>query len=125
MEQKWKNLKGLEATISEYESRLRGGCEDDPSDSKAKGAMAITPVANSALSVSAAPESLTSPPGEEQTRTMEVDDGDEYQTPASPISPREDDLLTGSIVVGVEGDMANLTVSSPGDSKGSDKDASV
>ena len=125
MEQKWKDLKGLEATISEYESHLRGGCEDDPSDSEAKGAMAITPVANDAPLASAAPESLTSPPGEEQTRTMEVDDGDEYQTPASPVSPREDDLLTGGTVVGVEGEMANLTVSSPGDGEGGDKGASI
>ena len=123
MEQKWKDLKGLEATISEYESCLRGGREDDPSDSKAEGAMAITPVTNDAPSASAAPESLTSPPGEEQTCTMEVDDGDEYQTPASPVFPRKDDLLTGSTVVGVEGEMANLTVSSPGE--GGDKGASV
>ena len=82
--------------------------------------MAITPVANDALLVSAAPESLTSPPGEEQTCTMEVDDGDEYQAPASPVSPREDEILTGGTVVGVEGEMANLTVSSPGDGEGSD-----
>ena len=103
MEQKWKDLKGLEATISKYESCLRGGHEDDPSDSKAEGAMASTPVACDALSASATPESLTSPPGEERTRTMKVDDGDEHQTPASPVSPREDDLLTGNTVVGVEG----------------------
>ena len=88
MEQKQKDLKGLEATISEYEFHLRGGHEDNPSDSETKGAMAITPVADDALSASAAPESLTSPPGEEQTHTMEVDDGDEHQTPASP-SPRQ------------------------------------
>ena len=125
MEQKQKDLKGLEATISEYESHLRGGCKDDPSDSEAEGAMAITPVAYDALSVSAAPESLTSPPGEEQTCTMEVDDGDEHQTPASPISHREDELLTGNTVVGVEGEMANLTVSSPGEGKGGDKGASI
>ena len=84
MEQKRKDLKGLEATISEYESHLRGGHEDDPSDSKAEGAMAITPVAYNTPSASAAPESLTSPPGEEQTRTMEVDDRDEHQTPSPP-----------------------------------------
>ena len=125
MEQKWKDLKGLEATISEYKSCLRGDREDDPSDSEAEGAMAITPVANNAPSVSATPESLTSPPGEEQTRTMEVNDRDEHQTPASPISHREDDLLTGDTVVGVEGEMANLMVSSPGDGKGSDKGTSV
>ena len=117
MERKWKDLKGLEATISEYESHLRGDCEDDPSDSEAKGAMAITPVPDDAPSVSATPESLTSPLGEEQTHTMEVDDGDEHQTPASPISNREDDLLTGDTVVGVEGEMANLMVSSPGMAK--------
>ena len=116
MEQKQKDLKGIEATISEYKSHLRGGHEDDPSDSEAEGAMAITPVVNDAPSVSATPESLTSPLGEEQTHTMEVDDGDEHQTPASPISHREDDLLTGNTVVGVEGEMANLTVSSPRDS---------
>ena len=123
MEQKWKDLKGVEATISE--SRLRGGHEDDPSNSKAGGAMAITPVADDALPVSAAPESLTSPPGEEQTCTMEVDDGDEHQTLASPISHRVDDLLAGDTVVGMEGEMANLTVSSPGDGKGGDKGASI
>ena len=33
MEWKWKDLKGLEATISEYESHLRGGCEDNSSNS--------------------------------------------------------------------------------------------
>ena len=125
MEHKWKDLKGLEATISEYESRLRRGHEDDPSDSEAEGAMAITPVADNILSASATPESLTSPPGEEQTHTMEVDDGDEHQTPASPVSHREDELLTGDTVVGVEGEMANLTVSSPGDDKGGDKGASI
>ena len=88
MEQKRKDLKGLEATISKYESHLRRGHEDDPSNSEAKGAMAITPVAYDAPSASTTPESLTSPLGEEQTRTMEVDDGDEHQIPASPISHR-------------------------------------
>ena len=57
MEQKQKDLKGLGATISEYESHLRGDREDDPSDSEAEGAMATTPVADNALSVSTAPES--------------------------------------------------------------------
>ena len=60
MEQKQKDLQGLKATISEYESHLRGGHEDDSSDSKAKGAMAITPVADNAPSASVTPESLAS-----------------------------------------------------------------
>ena len=50
MEQKWKDLKGLKATISKYESHLRGGQKDYPSDSEAEGAMAITPVADNAPS---------------------------------------------------------------------------
>ena len=125
MEQKWKDLQGLKATISEYDSHLRGGREGDSSNSEAEGAMAITPVADNAPSASATPESLTSPLHGEQTHTMEVDDGDEHQAPASPISPREDDLLTGNTVVGVEGEMANLMVSSPGEVEGGDKGASI
>ena len=134
MEQRRRDLKGLKATISEYEYDLRRAwawpenalvSNDGQSDPGAEGAMAITPVADDAPPVSATPESLTYPPGEEQTCTMEVDDGDEHQTPASPISHREDELLTGDTVVGVEGEMANLTASSPGDSEGSDKGTSV
>ena len=87
--------------------------------------MATTPVANDAPPVSAMPESLTPPPGEEQTHSMEVDDGDDRQPPASPISYREDKLLTGGNVVGVEGEMANLKVSSPGGYDGSDGGAST
>ena len=87
--------------------------------------MATTPVANNAPAVSAAPESLTSPPGEEQTRSMEVDDGDDSQPPASPVSPREYELLTGGGAVGVEGEMANLMVSSPRGDDGGDEGATI
>ena len=124
MEWRWK---GLEVTISHYESSLRRvqvqpeetpAHEDDPSDSGAEGAkeveMATTPVGNDTPPVSATPKPLTPPPGEEQTHSMEVDDGDDCQPPASPISYREDELLTGSNAVGVEGEMANLKVSSSG-----------
>ena len=103
--------------------------EDNPSDSRAKGAqeleMAATLVADDAPTVSAMPGPLTSPPGEEQTRSMEVDDGDDHQPPASPISHWEDKLLTGGDAVGVEGEMANLTVSSPMGSDGGGEGASV
>ena len=134
MEQRWRGLKGLEATISEYEYDLRRArawpenapvSDDGQSNPGAKDAMAITPVADDAPPASAALEFLTSPLGEEQTRTMEVDDGDEHQTPTSPISHREDELLTDDTVVGVEGEMANLTVSSPRDGEGGDKGASI
>ena len=45
--------------------------------------------------------------------------------PASPVSPADDNLLTGGGAVGVEGDMANLTVLSPKDHDGSGEDTSV
>ena len=134
MEQRQKNLKGLKVIISQYESSLgrarvqpeeTPASEDDPSNSGAEGAMATTPVADDAPSVSAMPEPLTSPPGEEQTHSMEVDDGDDHQPLASPISYREDKLLTGSDAVGVEGEMANLMVSSPGGYDDSDKGTSI
>ena len=129
MEQKWKDLQGLETTISKYEYDLRKTqawpenapvSDDGQPDPRVEGAMAITPVADDTLPASAAHDSLTFPPGEEQTRTMEVDDGNEDQAPASPVSPREDEILTGGTVVGVEGEMAKLMVSSPGDGEGGD-----
>ena len=87
--------------------------------------MATTLVADDAPPVSAMPEPLTSPPGEDQTCSREVDDGDDCQPPTSPISHREDELLTGSNAVGVEGEMANLTVSSPRGYDGDDEGASI
>ena len=134
MEQRQKDLKSLNATISQCESSLGGALVqpqetlasgDDPSDSKAKGAMASTPVADDAPPVSATPEQLTSPPGEEQMHSMEVNDGDDCQPPASPVSHREDELLTGGDAVGVEGEMANLTVSSPGGCDDGEEGASI
>ena len=101
MEQKRKDIKGLEVTISHYESSLGRAwvqpeetlaSEDNLSDSGAKGAkeveMATTPVADNAPPVSAMPEPLTPPPGEEQTHSMELDDGDDRQPLASPVSYR-------------------------------------
>ena len=87
--------------------------------------MATTQVADDTPPVSAAPEPLTSPPGEDQTHSMEVNDGDDRQPPASPVFHREDELLTGDNAVGVEGEMANLSVSSPGGCDGGDEGASI
>ena len=97
MEQRQRDLKGLEATISQYECSLgrawvqpegTPASEDDLSNSGAKGTqeaeMATTLVANDAPTVSTTPEPLTSPPGEEQTCSMEVDDGDDHQPSATP-----------------------------------------
>ena len=103
--------------------------EDDLSDSGVEGTqeleMATTLVADDAPMVSATPELLTSPSGEEQTHSMEVDDGDDHQPPASPFSHREEELLTGGDAVGVEGEMANLKVSSPRGGDGGDEGASI
>ena len=87
--------------------------------------MAIAPVADDAPSGSAMTQSSDPPPAEGQAHAMEVDDKDGSQPPASPVSPGEDDLLTGSGAVGVEGEMANLKVSSPKDHDGGGEDASV
>ena len=103
--------------------------EDNPSDLGAEDAqelgMATTLVADNAPTVSAMPGPLTSPPGEEQTHFMEVDDRDDHQSPVSPFSHWEDKLLTGRDAVGVEGEMANLTVSSPRGGDGGDEGASI
>ena len=138
MKQKRKDIKDLKVTISHYKSSLRRArvqpeatpaSEDNPSDSEAKGAkeaeMVTTPVADDAPPVNTTPEPLTPPPGEEQTHSMEVDDGDDCQPPVGPISYREDELLTGSNAVGVEGEMANLKVSSPGGYEVSNRGASA
>ena len=87
--------------------------------------MAITPVANDTPPVSATIHPSDPPSVKKQTHSMEVDDGNDGQPPASPVTPREDELLTGSGVVGVEGEMANLKVSSPRGQDGGDEDASV
>ena len=134
MEQRRKDLK---ATISQYKACLRRAqvqpegtpaSEDDPSDSGAEGEeveMATIPVVDDAPPVSTTPAPLTAPPGEEPTLSMEVDDEDNHQPPANPVSPREDELLTGGEAVGMEGEMANLTVSSPGGQDGNEGDASI
>ena len=57
--------------------------------------------------------------------TLVADDGDDHQPPACPISHREDKLLTGDNAVGVEGEMANLMVSSPGSYDGGDEGTSI
>ena len=87
--------------------------------------MAIMPVANDAPLLSTMTHPSDPPPVKEQTHPMEVDEGNDGQPPASPVSPREDELLTGGGAVGVEGEMANLKVSSPRGQEGGDEDTSI
>ena len=60
-----------------------------------------------------------------QSHAMEVDDEHCNPPPASPISPVDDDLLTGGGAVDIEGDLANLTVSSPKNPDGGGRDTST
>ena len=131
-----KDLESLRVAISHHESSLgRGQLQDittSDDDSSYHGAgdaaeaeMAIAPVADDTPSGSTTTQSSDPPPAEGQAHAMEVDDEDGGPPPASPVSPGEDDLLTGGGAVGVEGEMANLKVSSPKDHDGGGEDASV
>ena len=103
--------------------------DDDSSDHGAGEAteseMAIAPETGDTPSVSAPEQPSDSPPAESQSHAMEVDDKQGDPPPASPISPVDDDLLTGGGVANIEGDLANITVSSPKNPDGGGPDAST
>ena len=133
---RWKDLESLRVAISHHESSLGQGQPQDITTSDdtlsdhgagdaAEAEMAIAPVADDTPSGSTMTQSSDPPPAEGQAHAMEVDDEDGSPPPASPISPGEDDLLTGSGAVGVEGEMANLKVSSPKGPDGGGEDTSV
>ena len=138
MDLRQKDLIGLNVAISHHESNLRvvwdqpeetAISDDDSSDhgagDTAEAEMATTPVAKNTPSGSTPTQSPDPPLAKEQTHAMEVDDEGGGPPPASPVSPGEDDLLTGGGVVGVEGEMANLTVSSPRGPDGGGEDAFI
>ena len=131
-----KDIENLKAAISHHQSNLgrgqpgdTGTHDDDSSDhgtgEAAESEMAIAPETNDTPSVSATMQSPDPPPAESQSHVMEVDDKHGNPPPASPISPVDDDLLTGGGVVDIEGDLANLTVSSPKNPDGSGPDTST
>ena len=64
------------------------------------------------------------PPAEDQTQDMEVDDDGNCPHLPSPISHEDDDLLMGNEAIGVESDLAHLTVSSPRGPNGEGEEAS-
>ena len=103
--------------------------DDDSSDHGAREAteseMAIAPESDDTPSVSAMMQSPDPPPAKSQAHVMEVGDKHGDPPPASPISPADDDLLTGSGAVDIEGDLANLTVLSPKNPDGGGPDASI
>ena len=128
---RWKDLESLRAAISHHESNLgQGQLEDDNlsdhgAGEAAEAEMAIAPEADDTPSGSATTQFSDPPPAKDQAHAMEVDEENGSPPPASPVSPADDDLLTGSGAVGVEGDMANLTVSSPKDHDGGGEDVSI
>ena len=131
-----KDIENLKVAISHHQSNLgrgqpgdTGTHDDDSSDHGAgeatKSEMAIAPETDDTPSVSAMMQSPDPPPAKSQSHVMEVDDEHGDPPPASPVSPADDDLLTGSGAVDIEGDLANLTVSSPKNPDGSGPDASA
>ena len=123
-------------TISHHQSNLGWGesgdmtpDDDDSSDHGAgeatESGMAIAPETDDSPSASAPEQSPDPPPAKSQPHAMEVDDEHGDPCPTSPISPADDDLLTGSGTADIKGDLANLTVLFPKNSDGSGLDASA
>ena len=103
--------------------------DDDSSDHGAgetmESEMAIAPETDDTPSVSAPEQSPNPPPVKSQSHAMEVDEEQGDPPPASPVSPADDDLLTGGGMANIEGDLANLMVSSPKNPDGGGPDAST
>ena len=87
--------------------------------------MATVPGVDDAPSESTTTQASDPPPTEGQTHVMEVDDEGIHSHPASPVSITEDDLLTGGGAIGVELDLAHLTVSSPRSPNGEGEETSA
>ena len=132
IDMKLKDLESLRVHISHHESNLGQDPSEDitPSDDGlfghgAESEMATALGADDAPSESAMTQASDSPPTEGQTHAMEVDDEGIGSPPTSPVSPVDDNLLTGSGAIGVEVDLAHLTVLSPRVPNGEGEEASV
>ena len=126
-----KDLESLKECISYYESRLGQdpSGDDTPNDDSLFGhgvqaRMATAPGVDDAPSESATTQASDPPPTEGQTHAMEDDKGTHSHS-ASPVSTVEDDLLTGGGAIGVESDLAHLTVSSPRSPNGKGEETST
>ena len=102
---KRKNIESLKVAISHHQSNLgwgeSGDAAPDDDDSSDHGAgkaveseMAIAPETGNTPSVNALEQSSNPPPAKS---AMEVDDEQADPPPASPISPADDNLLTGQV----------------------------
>ena len=99
--------------------------DDDLFGHGAEAEMATAPGANDAPSESTMTQASDPPPTEGQTHAMEVDEEGIVSPPASPVSPADNELLTGSGAIGVEADLAHLMVSSPRGPNGKGEEASI
>ena len=131
IDQRRKSLESLREHISYYKSQLgqdpsEGNTSDDDGlfGHSAQAEAAPAPGVDDAPSESATTPASDSPPAEGQTQDMEVDDEGICSCPASPISREDDDLLMGSEAIGVESDLAHLTVLSPRGPGGEGEEAS-
>ena len=131
IDQRCKSLEALKECISYYKTQLRqepseGNTPDDDGQfgHGAQAETAPTLGANNTPSESAMTPASDPPPAEGQIQDMEVDDYGSPPRPPSPVSREDDDLLTGSEAIGVESDLAHLTVSSPRGPEGKGEEAS-
>ena len=127
-----KDLETLRVHISHHESHLGQDLSEDntPSDDGlfghgAEAEMATAPGVNDTPSESTTTQASDPPPTEGQTHAMEVDDEGIRSPPACPVSPADDDLLTGGGAIGVEADLAHLMISSPRGPNGEGEEASI
>ena len=127
-----KDLESLRECISYYESHLGQDLSEDhtPDDDGLFSHGAQAEMAT-ALGVDDTPSESTMtpasdlPPAEGQTHAMEVDDEGIHSRPASPVSPVDNNLLTGGDAISVESNLAHLTVSSPRGPDGEGEEAST
>ena len=100
------------------------GADDGQFSHSAQAEMAPAPGDDDAPSESTVTPASGPPPAEDQTQDMEVDDDGICPCLPSPISREDDDLLTGNEAIGMESDLAHLTVSSPRGPDGEGEEAS-
>ena len=133
---RWKDLESLRVAISHHKSNLRQDQSENiaPGDDGLSGhgageateaEMAPAPEANNAPPGSTMTQSSDPHPAEGQARAMEVNNEGSGPPPASPISPADDDLLTGGGAIRVEVDMVHLMVSSPRGPDGGGEEAFI
>ena len=134
IDKRHKSLEMLKERISYYEMQLgqepsEGNTPDDDGQfgQGEQAEMAPAPGADDAPSESTttpATPASDPPPAEDQTQDMEVDDAGIRPCLPSPVSHEDDNLLMGNEAIGVESDLAHLTVSSQRGPDGKGEEAS-